>query len=1095
MHFFEIVKRDVWFYRRTQIVMGLLACVCCVVLTGALLVGDSVRHSLLSISDMRLGNIQTAMTTGNRFFRQELAKNIGLQLNTLVVPVLSVKGVFESPDSSIRINQINVYGIDKNFWQLAPQVDSGILSDFDDGMLISQSVASRLGQQTSELLLRIQPASQLSKDLIYSEAQSSSKAWPVKIAGIVPDEMLGRFDLLASQAPPLNVFVPIGWLAEKVEVVDKANALLMPVDKTGSLPLGHLTAVLKEAITPQDLGLDFRVIPTENVLELRTSQIFLDDSIVDAALMTGQEPYGILTSFVNEIRCGDTTVPYSTISGIGGKAGTSLLSGLKEDEIVLNEWLADELKADEGDLIQLTYFQITPTRRLVEETASFVVRQIVPMMGSFADPTLMPDYPGLTEADSCSNWDSGIPIDLDRIEQRDEDYWDMYKGTPKAFVSLNTAQTIWKNRFGTLTAVRWSKATNSQEQISSGLMKNLDPGQMGFAFRNVRQTAHQSAIGSTDFAGLFAGLSMFLIFSAALLLALMFVFYVESRTEQVGLLLAVGWSRLKIFSLFLAEGGSVAFAGCVVGAVVSVLYTAGLIVVLNASFWAKALASLQLSFHMTPATLLKGFVISLLICVFAILLSLLRRVRRPVHQLLTGISEQLSPSPSNPYSRLGPLGWVFLVVGLLIPFTLTLPWAQVAMFFAAGSLCLTGLILISCSQLKRWRTKRGLSIHSFNLLAIKSISRKTGRSLAVIITLACGVFMIVGVGANYKETGSTAHQRSSGTGGFSLLAQTTLPVCEPLELKIHDPAIDANAFVPMRIYQQDDASCLNLNRSQQPTLLGVQPVKLAQRNAFSFQQVLSETAGQSPWHLLGHLQDDGAIPAIGDYATVFWGLGKKLGETISYQAETGDTIQLKIVGILKDSLLQGGLLISEESMVHYFPSADGYRQFLIDADWDEHQQQAEALMKKYRDFGMEVISARQKLAQYHEVENTYLAIFLVLGGLGVVLGSAALALVLVLNVLDRQGELAMMQAVGFHKRSLSRMLLLEHGVLLLVGLLCGLIPALLAVLPSISAQGGNFPYVKIVLIAVAIAVNGVVWTRIAVVRLLKKDFLQILRNE
>ena len=206
-------------------------------------------------------------------------------------------------------------------------------------------------------------------------------------------------------------------------------------------------------------------------------------------------------------------------------------------------------------------------------------------------------------------------------------------------------------------------------------------------------------------------------------------------------------------------------------------------------------------------------------------------------------------------------------------------------------------------------------------------------------------------------------------------------------------------------------------------------------------------------------------------------------------------IQLKIVGILKDSLLQGRLLISEENMVRYFPSADGYRQFLIDADWEAQRLQAGALMKKYRDVGMEVISARQKLAQYHEVENTYLAIFLVLGGLGVVLGSAALGLVLVLNVLDRQGELAMMQAVGFQKRSLSRMLLLEHSVLLLAGLFCGLFPALWAVLPSITVQGGSFPYVKILLIAVAIVVNGVIWTRIAVARLLKTDFLQILRNE
>jgi hypothetical protein len=35
MNFLQIIKRDLSFYRRTQIVMSLLACVCCAALTGA----------------------------------------------------------------------------------------------------------------------------------------------------------------------------------------------------------------------------------------------------------------------------------------------------------------------------------------------------------------------------------------------------------------------------------------------------------------------------------------------------------------------------------------------------------------------------------------------------------------------------------------------------------------------------------------------------------------------------------------------------------------------------------------------------------------------------------------------------------------------------------------------------------------------------------------------------------------------------------------------------------------------------------------------------------------------------------------------------
>ncbi|MHC4907889.1 MAG: hypothetical protein ACYTBW_06545, partial [Planctomycetota bacterium] len=392
---------------------------------------------------MRLGKTQLAMTTGDRFFRQELADQLEINLDSLIVPVLAIKGVLESPDGSIRINNINVYGIEENFWQLAHQSESTVAFDPDDGMLISQSVASRLDQQTAELLLRMQPVSQLSQDMIFSEGQSSSKAWPAKMAGVVPDGMLGRFDLQASQAPPLNAFVSLEWLADKVGVAGKANTLLVVSDGANDRIQENLSAALKQVMRPEDLGLEIRRIEAEEIFELRTSRIFLDKPIVDVAMKTGEGAYGIFTYFVNEIRCGEKTIPYSMVSAIEVEAKGSVLSGLNDNEIVINEWLADELDVDEGDSIQLTYFQITPTRKLIEQTSELMVKQVVPMMGSFFDPTLMPDYPGMTEADSCGDWDSGIPIDLNRIKQRDEDYWDRYRGTPKAYISLKTAQRIW----------------------------------------------------------------------------------------------------------------------------------------------------------------------------------------------------------------------------------------------------------------------------------------------------------------------------------------------------------------------------------------------------------------------------------------------------------------------------------------------------------------------------------------------------------------------------------------------------------------------------------------------------------------------------
>ncbi|MHC4988824.1 MAG: ABC transporter permease, partial [Planctomycetota bacterium] len=842
MDFFQILKRDLWFYRRTNLGTLLLAAVCCAVLTGAMLVGDSVRHTLRQMAEMRLGGkTQWAMTTGDRFFKQGIAGQLQKKTDSLlVVPVLALKGILETPDGSIRVNGVNIYGIDKEFVQFAGQPGVRI-AFWVPGFSVSESVAVRI-DVPGEYLLRIQSPSELSQDLIFTTEGNNSRAWSIKIENILPDKGMGRFGLQASQESPLNVFVPIEWLAEKIGQKGKANMLLVGIDRKTHTTESELSAALKDVLEAKDLELEFRKIESENIYELRTSRIFLDEPISDAALQTGQGSYGVFTYFVNEIRSGDKSVPYSTVSAMGSKAGQGILADLKADEIIINEWLANELDVDEGDSIGLTYFQITPTRKLIEQTSDFTVKHIVPMMGSFADPTLMPDYPGLTEADSCGDWDSGIPIDLKKIRDKDEDYWDKYKGTPKAFISMEAAQSIWENRFGTLTAVRWPADKNSEDDIQAALIKNLDPEKVGFVFEDVRQAAQSKASGSTDFAGLFAGLSMFLIFSAAILLALMFVFYIESRTEQTGLLVAVGWNRWRIFALFMAEGACLALAGCILGAIVSVIYTAVLILVLNATFWAKALASLQLSFYMSPFTLIEGIIISFLICVFAIQISLFHRIRKPAYQLLTGIQEWYGKSGKTGRSFLPWLGLVCLLTGIYLSAKSGVGQSQVSMFFTAGTLSLVGFILIAAGLLKWLRLKSGSFADSIKSLAVKNVPRRTGRSLTVLIALACGVFMVIGVGSNYKDVTADAQQRASGTGGFTLLGETTLPVTEPLRLEpdsaTNIPGIEEYDFVPMRFYQQDDASCLNLNKARQPSMLGVRPDDFAGRDAFAFQKTV-----------------------------------------------------------------------------------------------------------------------------------------------------------------------------------------------------------------------------------------------------------------
>src|SRR5439155_10619229 len=141
-----------------------------------------------------------------------------------------------------------------------------------------------------------------------------------------------------------------------------------------------------------------------------------------------------------------------------------------------------------------------------------------------------------------------------------------------------------------------------------------------------------------------------------------------------------------------------------------------------------------------------------------------------------------------------------------------------------------------------------------------------------------------------------------------------------------------------------------------------------------------------------------------------------------------------------------------------FPSAGGYRMFLIDAPSPNVAEISQTLSRALRDAGLELTPTTRRLAAFNAVQNTYLSTFQVLGGLGLLLGSVGLGVVVMRNVFERRGELALLSAVGFHPRALKWLVMSEHGALLLLGLGVGLVAALAAVLPALLSPGAAVPY-------------------------------------
>jgi ABC-type antimicrobial peptide transport system permease subunit len=1107
MSLWGLVRRSVGFYWRTNLGVLLTVLVSTAVLTGALVVGDSVRYSLRRMVRVRLGDTQFALVGGNRLFRAGLGDDLSQELRSAVPPVLEMRGLITNSEGTKRANRIDLIGADERFYEIGAG-GNPFGKEWDEGIVLNEPLAAKLGVGVGdEVVLRVDKPDVMPRDIPLTPDSDLSMAFRLTVRAIAGESDFGWFSLQANQVAPLNAYVRLEWLQGELGLAGRANVLLAAQNERGNLTVDGADEALKKCWRLADAGLELRRLEQQDVFEIRSSRVFIDEVLSEAALDASSGSVGILTYFVNELRLGDRTTPYSIVTGMGGSEQTAgvIASDMKDDEIVMNEWLADDLGAKVGDMIDLTYFVVGPMRKLQEEKSRFRVCRIVPIEGLAADRDLMPDFPGLSDADNCRDWEPGIPIDLDKIRKRDEDYWDNYRGTPKAFVTLEAGQEMWSNRYGNLTAVRYP-ADNELESVLAGkVLKPVAPASVGFYFVPIGAEGMNAGGGATDFGQLFLGFSMFLVISALLLTGLVFVFGVESRSEQTGMLLAVGYRPKLVKRLLLLEGGVLAAAGAIAGSAAGLVYTRAMIYGLS-TVWRTAVSGSQIRFHAEPATLFIGAFAGTVVCLIAIWLTLRKQVSRPARELMTGNLEgQFFSGRTSSKRRVG-----FLVAAVAASGAVVLlifgaggdSGAAAGAFFGAGVLLLIGGIGFSRAMLRRIGSGFVSPMASLGGLGLRNSSRRSGRSLAVIGLLACGVFLVVAVGANRHDASAQAHERDSGTGGFALYGESAVGVLHDLNSKggrsalgLDGSRLDGVKVVQLRVRDGDDASCLNLNRAQRPRLLGVNAQELQRRGAFGFRDVIEGADRIAGWGLLERDEGAGVVPAIGDYATVIWALGKSVGDELQYTDEKGRVFRVRIVGIINSSILQGSLVIAEENFVERFPSEDGYRVFLVDVPADDVGVSATQLAGPLRDFGLDLTPAAQRLADFNAVENTYLSIFQLLGGFGLILGSVGLGLVVLRNVLDRRGELGMLRAVGFSKGALKRMLFYEHTGLMLAGLVCGVVTALVAVAPALGSAGAEVPYFSLLLTIAAIGISGVIWIWIATVTSLHGGLLDALRNE
>ncbi len=1097
MSFLRLIIKSIWHFRRQHLALFAGVLLSTAVLTGALITGDSVKYSLRKMVDLRLGKVGFALQAGDRFVSSKLAKALADTLGVKTAALIKNQGIASNPAKQLSMPRVKILALDDDFWELS-QVQVPALKAGE--AMISSNLAESLALSVGDdFILRPEQSSVIPVNAPFAKGEAASKAMRLKVVAILNPEQMGRFSLQSNQVAPHNVFVSYDFFANEMELDGLANLLL--VENNQELNAEKISKALEQSWSLADAGLEITPIAQSDFLELTSRRIFIEPAIAKAVQNLKIENHGILTYLVNQIRANRKSTPYSFISA----APPSIIGrDLKANEIIVNRWLADDLELETGDSLTLEYFVIGAMRRLKEESHSFVVSEIVPLDASPAMRVLMPDFPGMTDAATCTDWDAGVPVDMKKIRDKDEKYWDDYRGTPKAFVSLDAGIAMWSNSFGSYTAFRFSGGDISAPEFEHELLAQLTPRDLGLQFRPVRNDGISAVSHAVDFGELFLSLSFFVILAGLLLTALLFSLHVASRNREGGLLAAVGFSRRRILFFRIFETLPVFVTGALAGAYAGILYNQIIMAGLN-TVWQDVVRTTTLWIHIENSSLITGILSGSILAVAISFFISKNKSKQPLHALISKTELPIKSQNSSKYL----INTSLIIVGFAGTLTLVLfslinkAEQNAGLFLPAGGLFLMALLAL----LYRWFIYKNNQTYksTFSLwqLAMKNSGYNRIGGITSISLLALGAFTIIITGANQQTFYGASQNRASGTGGYLFWVESSLPLLYDLnssqgrlEYGMEDePDLEAVEFMQFHSLAGDDASCLNLNQVDQPRVLGVDEKVFDARSSFDFARLGEGVDEAHPWLALSQPLENGLIPAFADQTVITWGLMKKVGDTLTYLNEQGKEIKLLLAGGLKNSIFQGNILIADRIFRENFPSSGGSNIMLIDAPARKQQEISKLLSTRLTDYGIQLTPTNQRLAAFNSVTNTYLIVFMMLGGLGVLIGTIGLGIVVLRNIMERKSELALLAAIGFSEKKILSLLLIENVFLLMAGLLIGTLAALVGILPSLlsPAFSMNTSFVGFILLLVFF--NGLLWIYLPARQRLKHFGIESLQEE
>ncbi len=636
MGLFRLLGASIRFYLRDWVFLVLGAALSTMVVTGALLVGDSLRDSLAQVGREKLGWVKQAMLFP-RLVPEDIVDRLS-QKGIHNAGILTTKGsVALVGKEGASVRGIQIYGVNESFWKgfsPSPEGQPGVWMNPVLARLIGATGPARLNLTLAlpfdtprESLLGRKDFSSglatlevpcLGSLAANNRSNGAAKGWENGAAafsltgGISSEPVL--FMPLVDLQKVLNCPKRINGLLSSgdgdPQIVDKTRLVLEDYglvlkspkervdslfakhdrDKDGTLSRREWQGQLGEAMT-RELAQGGAITKAalldwyrrnRNHLTLESRQFYLGEPFIlaaeKAALEVGLVSKPMFVHLVNQIQLENKELAYSVIAGISQPLGfgENSLVVPPAGKALLLDFPGSPLKGLSGKDLAITYFPAEHTGPPKEISVRLPLAGRLQPKGNAVDFELAPEFPGITDKLSLRDWNPPFPYDNKRIQPIDDTFWKEYRASPKVVVDLALAQKLFGSRFGHYTSVIEEAEGVDADQVEgafrASLLSILDPAASGLSWIPLAHQAELRSAGNMDFSGLFLGFSFFLLVSAIGLFALLLRLHLERRMGEWGVCAALGWTKRRIMGRILAEAVGPGLLGIALGSPLAVWY-------------------------------------------------------------------------------------------------------------------------------------------------------------------------------------------------------------------------------------------------------------------------------------------------------------------------------------------------------------------------------------------------------------------------------------------------------------------------------------------------------------------------------------------